>query len=265
MRLLHFSLFLFFSLWISIFGSESSAQTQTDSLYAEADRQFKRVVFYDGEDSLLYRFYAPPGIEHDSLPLLIFLHGAGERGTGNKISLKHLSAAVMKDDFQKKYPCFILVPQCPKGKRWAEVSWSLDEHRMPAEMSDPLRMTVKLHDSLLKSLPVLRNRIYLTGLSMGGFGTWDWAMREPEGFAAIAPVCGGADQQQAEKLKALPIWVFHGSDDRVVKPERSRRMYTKLKAYGNIRYTEYPGVGHGSWKPAYASDDFWKWLFEQKR
>lgn len=102
---------------------------------------------------------------------------------------------------------------------------------------------------------------------MGGYGTWDLISRMPETFAAAAPICGGGDENQAEKLIDLPIWVFHGADDTTVPPERSRNMVNAIKAAGGkkIKYTEYPGVGHGSWKPAYADPEFMKWLFSQKK
>ena len=109
-------------------------------------------------------------------------------------------------------------------------------------------------------------RVYLTGLSMGGYGTWELAARQPQRFAAVVPICGGGDERQASRLSALPIWAFHGAADNVVFPIRSQKMVDAIRAAGGkIQYTQYPGVGHNSWNQAYRSDELLKWLFAQRR
>jgi predicted peptidase len=130
-----------------------------------------------------------------------------------------------------------------------------------------MALVLELMDKVIDEYPINIKRIYVTGLSMGGFGTWDLISRIPERIAAAAPVCGGGDETQAAKLVNIPIWVFHGADDPVVPTDRSRHMVQAIKDAGGtkIKYTEYPGVGHGSWKPAYADPEFLKWMFKQKK
>ena len=127
-------------------------------------------------------------------------------------------------------------------------------------------MTLLLIETLLKEQPIDPKRIYITGLSMGGYGTWDLMVRRPELFAAAAPVCGGADEATAEKIKHIPVWAFHGAKDTAVKPQRSRNMIEALKKAGaSPKYTEYADVGHDSWNPAYKDPEFYKWLFAQSK
>jgi predicted peptidase len=129
-----------------------------------------------------------------------------------------------------------------------------------------MKLLLGLIDSLEKTLPIDKSRIYVTGLSMGGYGTWDLISRRPERFAAAVPVCGGGDEGQAANAAKVPVWAFHGGKDGVVIPERSRNMVEALKTAGATpKYTEYPEVGHDSWNKAYADPEMMKWLFSQKR
>jgi predicted peptidase len=170
-------------------------------------------------------------------------------------------------DWRKRFPCFVIVPQCRNGRQWVNAAWG-DRQSTPLadQPSDNLQMASAVLDQSLKTLPVDSNRIYLTGLSMGGYGSWELAMRRPKVFAAVAPVCGGGDESQAARLKGLPIWAAHGDADRVVWPDRSRRMVEAVKqAGGHARYTEYSGVGHNSWTGFYAdTEGVVPWLFRQK-
>ncbi|MCA9047007.1 MAG: prolyl oligopeptidase family serine peptidase, partial [Planctomycetaceae bacterium] len=125
---------------------------------------------------------------------------------------------------------------------------------------------LELLDQLIKTHAIDEDRIYVMGLSMGGYGTWDLLARHPEKFAAGVPICGGGDEKQAAKIKEMPIWVFHGDADTAVKVERSRNMVAAIKeAGGKPKYTEYPGVGHNSWTPAINEPEILPWLFSQKR
>ena len=129
-----------------------------------------------------------------------------------------------------------------------------------------MRLSLELITSLQKELSIDEDRIYVTGLSMGGFGVWDAIQRHPKRFAAAAPVCGGGDPAYAKDIAHVPIWAFHGDADGAVKPMRSRDMIAALKeAGGEPKYTEYPGVGHNSWAATYANRDLYSWLFAQKR
>jgi predicted peptidase len=137
---------------------------------------------------------------------------------------------------------------------------------MPEKPSESWGLTLELLDQLTKELPIDRSRIYVTGLSMGGYGTWDAIQRNPELFAAAVPVCGGGDGQQAEQLKTIPIWAFHGDADTAVKPQRSIAMVEAInKLGGHAKLTMYEGVAHNSWDNAYADPEMMKWLFSQKK
>ncbi len=227
----------------------------------------KETFTHDGQ-KLLYRVLRPAKAEAGKkYPLVLFLHGAGERGDNNEAQLVHGSALFIKKENRAKFPAFVIFPQCPNGKRWVEVDWSDKKpHVSPKKPSDPMRLTKRMLDQFLKDNAVDADRIYVMGLSMGGFGTWDFAQRYPDVVAAAAPICGGADNATAERIKHIPIWTFHGSADTAVWPERTRSMVEELKnVKGNIRYSEYAKVGHNSWSRAFAEPELLTWMFAQKR
>lgn len=216
---------------------------------------------------LPYRFMKPEKVEEGKkYPLVIFLHGAGERGNDNQLPLVHGVKEFAKPSSRKDYPCYLIAPQCPNGQKWAEVDWSARAHATPEKPSESAQLLLQVLELLQKNHSIDPNRIYVTGLSMGGYGTWDLLTRHPGKFAAGIPVCGGGDETQAKKIAAIPVWVFHGAKDTAVKPERSRNMVKALEAAGGKpKYTEYPDVGHDSWNKAYADPETIKWLFSQKR
>jgi len=152
-------------------------------------------------------------------------------------------------------------------ERWVDVSWA-DKTSMPraAEPTTDLRAVMAMLESVLNDEPIDQDRVYLTGISMGGFGTWDLAARKPERFAAILPICGGGDERVAGHLTALPTWCFHGDADTAVPVARSRSMIAAVRAAGGRPvYSELPGVGHDSWTPAYRDPFVLDWLFTQRR
>lgn len=228
-----------------------------------------RVYRNDKGETLNYRLLMPAGYDPNAetrYPLVLFLHGAGERGNDNAKQLIHGAKDFASAENRAKYPCFVIFPQCPDGKKWVEVDWSADTHEQPKEESISLRLTREVIAGMQKTLRIDEKRIYVTGLSMGGYGTWDMIARTPDFFAAAAPVCGGADEKTADRVTKIPIWAFHGDKDTAVKPERSRRMIAAIeKAGGKPKYTEYPGVGHNSWSQTYSDPKFMEWLFAQKR
>jgi predicted peptidase len=237
-------------------------------LWAGGQDLYEPATFTAEGQKLPYRLLKPARIEAGKkYPLVLFLHGAGERGDNNKAQLTHGSTLFTKSENRDKYPCFVIFPQCPGGKRWVEVNWSeKTSHTMPKEPSDPMRLTRRLLEQFVKDHPVDMDRIYVMGLSMGGFGTWDFAARYPDLVAAAVPVCGGADDATAEKIKHIPVWTFHGSSDTVVWPQRTRSMVEALrKVKGNVKYTEYEKVGHNSWSRAFAEPELLSWMFAQKR
>jgi predicted peptidase len=232
----------------------------------EIEDRFEKKVFTAKDGGTLnYRYLAPVAPKAgEKYPLVIFLHGAGERGDDNTIQLIHGVKRFAQDDFLKKYPCYVIAPQCPKDLIWASTKWT-ETAAFKDAPSVPTKKLMELIDTMEATLAVDTHREYVTGLSMGGYGSWDMAMRQPHRFAAIAPVCAGADCSRMESIKHLPIWIFHGDQDQGVKVERAREAVAALKAVGaNPIYSEYPGVGHNSWVQAYADLKFYEWLFAQK-
>ncbi len=201
------------------------------------------------------------------MPLVLLLHGSGERGNDNSAQLHNGVAQLLgSETAAARFPCYCVVPQCPTEQRWVEVDWDADRHVLPLEPSAPLSATVELVNTLLKSHPIDPQRVYLIGLSMGGFGVWDLLSRRPERFAAAVSICGGADENAVAAAWAVPVWGFHGAADHVVRVERSRRTIDALRVAGGIpRYTEYPEVGHDSWTHAFAEPDLLPWLFSHRR
>jgi poly(3-hydroxybutyrate) depolymerase len=228
---------------------------------------FLRKEHSSGGTTLRYRLLTPPApADGSALPLVLFLHGAGERGDDNTAQLKH--GAVEFQRRQGQNPCFVLIPQCPEGKRWVEVDWGgkAGAGTFPAEPTVPLAQSIEVIDALIASGAVDPDRVYVTGLSMGGYGTWYAAGMPGNRFAAVAPMCGGGDPLWAARYKDLPVWAFHGDRDEAVPPGRSREMIDAIrKAGGQPKYTEYQGVGHDCWTQTYADDAFHAWLFSQRR
>jgi predicted peptidase len=200
-------------------------------------------------------------------PLILFLHGAGERGDDNRKQLAYLPRWMAEPAMRKRHPCFVVAPQCRMDERWVDVSWA-DEKSTPqaAEPTTDLRAAIAALEAVLRGEPVDPDRVYLTGLSMGGFGTWDLAARMPDRFAALLPICGGGDERTAATFAKRPLWCFHGDADTAVPVERSRSMIAALEAAGGRpKYSELKGVGHNSWTKAYRDPAVIDWLFEQRR
>lgn len=230
---------------------------------------FGKDIFHDSRGfSLPYRMFIPPEYSEQSrnlerMPLILLLHGSGERGTDNEAQLGNGVAELLGS---LPSPCFSLVPQCPIDHRWVEVDWTEQRHVIPPEPSSPLFATLELLDRHCARYPIDSARIYLIGLSMGAFGVWDLLCRLPERFAAAVPICGGADEQAVPAARAVPIWAFHGALDSVVPVERSQRAIDAVRAAGGTpRYTEYPDVDHDSWTAAFAEPDLIPWLFSHHR
>lgn len=232
------------------------------------EKQYAAKVFTGAAGKTLsYRELSPANpAKGERYPLVLVLHGSGERGNDNAAQLAYYGPAFAAPEAMAKHPCFVLAPQCPKDRRWVEVDWAAPAHALPQEPSDPLGLALELVDQAMKTLPVDPDRIYITGISMGGFGTWDAICRRPGFFAAAIPICGGGDLNQAPKLTAQPIWAFHGADDPVVQPARTTGMVAAIeKAGGHPKMTIYPGVKHDSWVKALKDPEFLAWLFGQKR
>ncbi|MEQ1825248.1 MAG: prolyl oligopeptidase family serine peptidase [Pirellula sp.] len=216
---------------------------------------------------LNYRLLKPAGyVPGKKYPLILFLHGAGERGDDNKATLVHGAKDFSDKARREKFPCYVVVPQCPKDMKWSEVDWTLESSELPKDPSQPLQATKELLDEMIENAGVDSTRVYITGLSMGGYGTWDAIARYSKYFAAAAPICGGGDPKTVDSFHRLPIWCFHGDADTAVKVKRSREMIEALQRVGSpVKYTEYPGVGHDSWTATYSNPALYEWLFSQQR
>ena len=247
-----------------------SASAQDSTLY-------KKQVFRKGKDSLNYRIMYPSKYDvNKKYPVILFLHGAGERGSDNKKQLVH-GANLFADSVNRaKFPSFVIIPQCPEGDFWAKIerdqapnSDTLGGFHFISEgnIGKALGLVVNLIDSFAKTPQVNTKKIYIGGLSMGGMGTFELLWRKPNFFAAGFPICGGGDPAKVSVYaKNFPIWVFHGDSDPVVPVSNSRLMVNELKKAGaNVTYSEYPGVAHNSWDNAFAEPDLLPWLFAQEK
>lgn len=180
-------------------------------------------------------------------PLVIFLHGAGERGDNLDVVKKHGPPKLVEAG--RKFPFILVSPQCPKNGWWTE------------------QPVLELLDDLEKGYRVDADRIYLTGLSMGGYGTWHFSAKAPGRFAAVAPVCGGGVPYLTRSLKSMPVWAFHGAKDSVVPLNESERLIKVIESNGNenAKLTVYPEANHDSWTAAYNTDELYEWLLSQRR
>ena len=215
--------------------------------------------------SLNYRLLSPLTVEQTAkYPLVIFLHGAGERGQDNAAQLYHVMPKFAALETRKAFPCYVVAPQCPAEQQWVNTPWSRLKHDMPETPSQSMDATIKLIDDLIQHYPIDTARLYVIGLSMGGYGTWDLIMRYPKRFAAAVPICGGADIDLADRIKDMPIWFFHGDSDPAVPTFRARSMNIALRALGvTPKYTEFTRCGHDAWTPAMNTPELLPWLFAQ--
>jgi predicted peptidase len=220
-----------------------------------------------------YQVYVPANwSKHEKWPVVLFLHGAGERGDDGLLQTDVGIGHAIREQ-TSRFPFIVVMPQCRKNQLWTDAD-------MQAQALAALQHSMKeFHGD--------RDRVYLTGISMGGYGTWDVAVKYPGKFAALAPVCGGIHGPQrfpqlhvslvndtsvadpygetARRIGRTPVWVFHGADDDTVPVDESRKMVDALRAAGaDVRYSEYPGVAHNSWDRAYAEPEFASWLLAQR-
>ena len=220
--------------------------------------------------TLLYRLYVPKDYDaKKKYPLILFLHGAGERGNDNERQLTHAQVLrFVSDEVAAQHPCILVAPQCPADQWWGDIL--LGPKKPPAKTAapsvNPLVLAGALLDSLEKKYSIDPERRYVTGLSMGGFGSYTLCLARPDYFAAAVPICGGTDTARAKKMAGVVFWIFHGGADTTVNPDESRNVAKALGAAGaKGKYTEYFGVGHDSWSRAYNEPGLVEWLFSQSR
>ncbi len=238
-----FSVALSLCLLTASLSDENASPTSKKQQEMKFEKRIMKTV------RLNYLLYLPKNYStKEKFPLILFLHGAGERGDDlNKLKLHGIPKIVeQKEDF----PFIAVSPQCP-----ADSWWPLEIEALNA-----------LLDDVIRKYAVDKNRIYLTGLSMGGFGAWSLAIAHPEKFAAIVPICGGGDPSKVSVIKDIPVWVFHGAKDNVVKLEQSEKMVEALKqAGGNVKFTVYPDAEHDSWTVTYNNPELYEWLLQQSK
>jgi len=232
---------------------------------------FKKDIYVNEQgENLPYRVLYPENYNPDSLyPLVLFLHGAGERGNDNELQLTHGATLFANSINRQNYPAIVLFPQCAKDDYWTHVerngqNWSYPFKQKPTKS---LELAIDLLEETILREAVDVDRVYVTGISMGGMGTFEVLARKPKLFAAAAPICGGSNTELVGLYaKNLPIWIFHGDADNVVPVDLSRKMYQAIRSEGgNVKYTEYPGINHNSWDKVFADSTYLKWMFAQKR
>ncbi|MFQ5806758.1 MAG: alpha/beta hydrolase-fold protein [Phycisphaerae bacterium] len=209
-----------------------------------------KVIEFDGR-TYRYAVWVPADYTpRKRWPVILFLHGKGECGDdGQSHTTVGLGKAIRSHP--KRFPALVVMPQIPAGRRW--------EGSMQV-------LALATLEATLKEYHVDRARVVLTGLSLGGYGTWLLGARHPETFCALVPICGGGDSADADRLARVPIWCFHGEADAVVPVQRSREMVTAVRgAGGRVRYTELRGVPHNCWDAAYGDPEVIAWMLAQRR
>ena len=247
------------TVFLLLFSLFFAASAQEDDAWKNL---LSKETFTTTQGVLPYRMYVPDSILPGQKPaFVLFLHGAGERGTDNELQLLHGVKEFMAEDIRSEYYFILIAPQCPESARWVEVDWTKPSHKMPP-ISVPLKQTFALMDSLTAAYNVDTNQIYVTGLSMGGFGTWDALCRRPHYFAAAMPVCGGGDETLAGTIAHVPVRAFHGKLDHLVIPARTTNMVNAINLNGgHAQAIIFGDVGHLCWNRVYQNHDNIHWLF----
>ncbi|WP_225443955.1 carboxylesterase family protein [Echinicola arenosa] len=236
----------------------------------------KRVFINQKGDTLLYRILYPENYESGKeFPMVLFLHGAGERGSDNEKQLSHGASLFLGPDNRKNYPAIVVFPQCPQDKYWIDISvrqelfgkGDPDFSQSIERPSKQLELVNDLSKMLIKNEKVDKKRLYVMGLSMGGMGTFETLGRWPKKYAAAVVICGGGNLSLAKKYAPhTAIWIAHGAKDDIVPPILSKRVYGVLKAEGaDVKYTLYPEANHNSWDSTFEETELLPWLFSKHK
>ena len=232
---------------------------------------FEKDVFVFENDTLNYRILKP--LDYDSskkYPLHLVLHGSGERGNDNVSQLIHGGNLFLKKENREEYKSWVIFTQCSKNDRWQSISkdqWDKNFENKTIKPNKSLGLVLKLMDKFIEKKQIDKQRIYVSGLSMGGMGTFEMLYRRPDMFAAATPICGNGITKLAESYATkVPVWIFHGSDDKVVSPKHSLNMAKAIiEAGGSPKMTLYENVRHGSWNNAFEEKDFLKWIHSKSK
>ena len=231
---------------------------------------FEKKMYISGTDTLRYRILYPENYKKKkAYPLIVFLHGSGERGSDNEAQLIHGGKLFLTEKNRKKFSAIVVFPQCPKDSAWVKIKRDKDKRVFLSNESPSTstKLVKELMDGMLANKIVNKQKIYLGGLSLGGFGTYDMLIRYPGYFSAAFPICGACNiPLYMERAGNMPLWIFHGAMDKSVSPESDRELYKTLISRGdkNITYTEYPTMGHNSWDSAFIEPKLLPWLFSNK-
>lgn len=240
---------------------------------AAQDRSlYSKEVFIRDADTLLYRLLLPENFDPaKKYPVLLFLHGAGERGNDNEAQLTHGSKLFLSEKVRKEYPAIVVFPQCPKNDFWANVKIGNNTaDRFGFQKGGKPGKSMELLTGLLSHFRSLKyadkDKFYVGGLSMGGMGTLELLRRKPKAFAAAFSICGGDNIENAKKYKRVPLWFFHGGKDNVVPSEKSKVVVAELERLNApVKFTIYPEANHNSWDAAFAEPELLSWLFSHKK
>lgn len=245
----------------------------TASIVAQDLSAYKKKEFELESETLPYRILMPENYDSKKkYPLVLFLHGSGERGNDNEAQLTHGASLFLKKEIRQEYPAIVVFPQCSANSSWdrIEVKGNFPNREFVFLEDAPPTPDMILLEGLLRQLQkeykINKRRMYVGGLSMGGFGTFELVRRNPKMFAAAFPICGGADPRISKKLKKLDWWVFHGDADEVVPEKYSAQIVEAMDKEGiDVKYSVYPGVGHNSWDNAFAEPNLLPWLFSKSK
>ena len=242
-----------------------------DTAKFDANQEYKRRLFVFQGDTLPYREFNLPTIWEEPLPLVIFLHGSGERGNDNESQLSHGSEWIWRASYSG-FPCHAIFPQCNKNSYWSNVSRTKDSAGKPhflfnddTASTEAMKLLMAFVEHLTKQSYIDKSRIYIGGLSMGGMGTIEIMKRMPKTFAAAFPICGGGRITNFKPLKNSHWWFFHGLKDDIVPPECSIDLEMQLKnARIDTQITLFPNANHNSWDATFAEPRLLPWMFQQK-
>lgn len=216
-----------------------------------------------------YRLFLPPSYNPEKkYPLILSFHGAGSRGNDNLKQLRPWVSGWMDEQLQSEHPCIIVMPQCPAEQKWVNVPWEKGSYSIAnVSFSKPMKLAKGIFDKVIQENAVDENRIYVMGVSMGGYGAWNFMIHYPELIAAAIPICGGGDPSMANKIKDIPIWAFHGDKDVIVPLSGSTDMMESLYAQKNnkAQLTIYRNVGHKSYELAWKETALIHWVFGQEK
>jgi len=236
---------------------------------------YEEKVFNDKGSTLPYRIMYPKNFNpKNKYPLVIFLHGAGERGSDNQKQLTHGGSLFASDSVRNKFPAIVVFPQCNANSYWANVKIYQDDKGFRSfqfipegKPTEPMDLLVKLSKALVKEKYIDKKRVYIGGLSMGAMGTFELIYRQPKLFTAAIAICGGSNPNVAKKYaEKVKIWIFHGEMDEIVSPEYSKLMYQAILANGGeVKLTTYPLVNHNSWDNVFKEPELFQWLFSQTK